>query len=141
MQTEPLRETGFPSDLASEKERTALTGAFFHLTEHWDLSRKEEAALLGWDYPAMRSRLDSMRKGKTILDRDRDKWERVVDLLNIHKSLRILFPHPSSRRQVYDWIHVKRERFGGSSALEIMLQEGKRGVSAIRRYLDFERMR
>lgn len=135
------QEFSSPHHISSEKARTALTEAFFSLAKHWGLTRKEEALLLGWDYPAMRSRLDAMRTGKTILDTDRDKLERVIDLVNIHKSLRILFPQASSRRQVYGWILEKRERFGGHSALDVMLEEGKEGISAIRHYLEFERTR
>ena len=75
------------------------------------------------------------------MDDDEDKIDRVVDLVNIHKSLRVLFPAPTERRRVYEWVKVKRERFGGHSALDIMLSEGKNGIHAIRRYLDHERTR
>ena len=122
-------------------EREALTKAFIRLTELWDLTQKETAALLGWDYAEKRTRVDSMRKGKTVLDNDRDKLERVIDLINIHKCLRILFPNAASRRQVHEWVKVQRERFGGHSALDIMLHHGKEGIAAIRRYLEFERTR
>ncbi|MBI4208534.1 MAG: hypothetical protein HY538_02355 [Deltaproteobacteria bacterium] len=125
----------------SEKVRRALTEAFFNLTKLWELTRQEEARLLGWDYAEKRSTLDYMRKGKTVLDKDQDKLERVMDLVNVHKSLRILFPNASSRQEVYDWIKVNRERFGGYSALDIMLEEGKEGIAAIRNYLEFERTR
>jgi hypothetical protein len=125
----------------SEKARRALTEAFFSLTKLWELTRQEEARLLGWDYAEKRSTLDYMRKGKTVLDKDQDKLERVIDLINIHKSLRILFPNPSSRPEVYHWIKVERERFGDYSALDIMLEEGKEGIAAIRDYLEFERTR
>ena len=126
---------------SSEKTRRALTEAFYNLVKHWDLSRQEEAKLLGWNYKPKRATLDAMRKGKTILEDDEDKIERVVDMINIHKSLRILFPTPVDRHRVYEWIKVKRERFGGHSALDIMLSEGKSGIHAIRRYLDHERTR
>jgi hypothetical protein len=130
------------NDLASsEKSRKALTEAYFNLAKHWDLTRQQEAKLLGWNYPAKRATLDAMRKGHSVLDNDEDKIERVIDLINIHKSLRVLFPAPSERLQVYKWVKVKRERFGGYSALDIMLEEGKTGIHAIRRYLDHERTR
>lgn len=126
---------------ASEPTRRALTEAFFNLTRHWGLNREEEAQLLGWNYRRKRATLDAMRNKKTILDEDRDKIERLTDLINIHKSLRILFPKPADRSRVYDWVKVKRDRFGGHSALDIMLSEGKSGIHAIRRYLDYERTR
>jgi hypothetical protein len=126
---------------SSEKSRKALTEAFYSLVKHWDLSRQEEAKLLGWNFKQKRATLDAMRKGSSILEDDEDKIERVIDLINIHKSLRILFPSSADRPRVYEWIKVKRERFGDHSALEIMLTEGKSGIHAIRRYLDHERTR
>ena len=126
-------------DFESPTLREALTQAFFNLTSHWQLSRQQEARLLGWSYTEKRSTLDSLRKGKTIIDKDQDKVERLIDLVNIHKSLRILFPN--SRDDAYEWVKIKRERFGGFSALDIMLENGKPGIRAIRRYLDYERTR
>jgi len=126
-------------EYSSERLRKTLTKSFFALTDHWDLTRQEEAQLLGWDYKDKRTTLDSMRKGKTIIDNDQDKVERMIDLVNIHKSLRILFPN--DRALVYQWIKVKRERFGHFSALDIMIEEGQSGIRAIRHYLDYERTR
>jgi hypothetical protein len=127
--------------ISPEKRREALTEAFFSLANHWGLTRQQEAKLLGWNYASKRATLDAMRKGSSVLDEDEDKIERITDLLNIHKSLRILFPDASKRKHVYEWVQVKRERFGGHSALEIMLTQGKIGIHAIRRYLDYERTR
>jgi antitoxin Xre/MbcA/ParS-like protein len=126
---------------SSEKSRKVLTEVFFNLARHWELTRQQEAKLLGWNYAPKRATLDAMRKGRSTLDDDQDKLERVIDLVNIHKSLRVLFPAPSERARVYEWVKVKRERFGGYSALDIMLSEGKTGIHAIRRYLDHERTR
>ena len=117
--------------------RGMLGRSFVKLTEHWQLSRQDEARLLGWDYKEKRTTLDSLRTGKTVLDKDEDKLERIIHLINIHKSLRLLFPY--DRQAVYDWVKVKRERFGGHSALAVMLEDGSQGIAAIRYYLDYER--
>ena len=116
----------------------AFAKAFCRLTTHWELTNEEAAQLLGWTYKIHRTRLDNLYKGHP-LPFDRDKFERVRDLLNIHKSLRVLFPN--QRDLVYRWIKVPRERFGGHSALDVMIHDGKAGISAIRRYLDHERTR
>ena len=123
----------------SEQNRKVLAKSFFKLADHWNLSREEESGLLGWTYEQKRTQLDNLRKGNTSLPKDRDKVERIIDLINIHKSLRILFPY--DRQVVYQWIKIPRERFGGHSALDVMLEDGKEGISAIRRYLDYERTR
>lgn len=129
----------FPSPHTSDLSRKALTKAFFALTAHWDLSRNEEARLLGWTYGEKRTTLDAMRKGKTAIDNDADKLERMIDLVNIHKCLRVLFPY--DRSAVYAWVKTKRDRFGGYSALDVMLEDGKAGIAAIRHYLEHERTR
>lgn len=122
-----------------EDQRGVLGQVFFKLAEYWKLTRQEEARLLGWDYQEKRTKLDALRKGKTVFEKDRDKLERMIDLINIHKSLRVLFPY--DRQAVYDWVKVPRDRFGGFSALQIMMEEGSLGIKAIRRYLDHERTR
>lgn len=134
-----LAEPAVNENVGLQKVREAFTRGFFELTQHWVLSRQEEAKLLGWDYDEKRTAIDSLRKGKTIISKDQDKIERMIDLINIHKSLRILFPY--DRHAVYEWVKIKRERFGGYSALDVMLEEGKEGISAIRHYLDHERTR
>lgn len=126
-------------DVDDDTLRQTLTKAFFALTAHWELTRQEEAKLLGWEYGEKRTAIDALRKGKTFLSKDRDKIERVIDLVNIHKSLRVLFPY--DRDAVYGWVKVKRDRFGGHSALEVMLDDGKWGIAAIRQYLEHERKR
>jgi hypothetical protein len=123
---------------ASGENHPAFSKAFCRLMEHWSVTNEEMAQLLGWSYKIHRTRIDNLYKGHS-LPFDRDKFERVRDLLNIHKSLRILFPN--QRDLVYHWVKVPRERFGGYSALDIMLTDGKSGISAIRRYLDHERTR
>jgi len=125
--------------IGSDEERRVLARAFFGLVNKWDLTRDQEAQLLGWTYQEKRTKLENMREGKTNLPQDRDKVERVIDLVNIHKSLRVLFP--DDKELVYQWVKVPRERFGDFSALDVMLEDGKEGISAIRQYLDYERTR
>jgi len=120
----------------SRELRQLLTQSFFEITNNWGLSRQEQAFLLGWEYSEKRTTLDSMRKRRTIVDKDQDKIERMIDIANIHKYLRLLFPY--DRDAVYSWVKVKRTRFGEYTALDIMLSEGKLGITAISRYLRYE---
>lgn len=123
----------------TQEERRALTKAYFNLVKHWELSNEETARLLGWTYENKRTKIENMRRNVTALPLDQDKFERVRDLINIHKTLRILFPN--QRNLVYQWVKVPRERFGGHSALDVMLEDGQVGIAAIRQYLDYERTR
>lgn len=123
----------------SDIERQALTKAFFALVDHWQLTHEETARLLGWTYANKRTAIETMRRNDSVLPPDQDKYLRVKDLINIHKSLRVLFPN--QRELVYEWVKQPRKRFGGYSALDVMIQDGLSGISAIRQYLDYERTR
>jgi hypothetical protein len=81
--------------------------------------------------------MDAMKTGQRAIDLDLDKLQRIIEIINIHKNLRMLFPR--NRQLVYQWIKEKRERFGNHSALDIMLEDGLFGIAAIRRYLDYAR--
>ncbi len=131
------RDLPSPQAIDSDQTRQALTEFFFNIADKWSLTREQEAQLLGWSYKDKRSVLDAMRKGKQVIGRDQDKLHRLIDLLNIHKSLRVLFPN--NLTAVYEWVKLKRERFGNHSALDVMLEGGQLGIRAIRDYLEYER--
>ncbi len=135
MPTQPQEQPIYGTDT----QRLTLGTAFFKLADHWGLTNEETARLLGWSYGNKRTKIDNMRDGNTPLPADQDKFKRVTDLVNIHKSLRVLFPN--ERKLVYEWVKVPRERFGGYSALDVMLEDGQIGIAAIRRYVDYERTR
>jgi hypothetical protein len=78
-----------------------------------------------------------MRKGQRAIDQDDDKITRIIEIINIHKSLRLLFPYDLDL--AYQWITEKREVFNRHSALDIMKAEGIMGITAIRKYLDHAR--
>lgn len=122
-----------------ETERKVLTKAFFNLVKHWELSNQQQANLLGWNYSSSRTKIDAMRRGKSSLENDMDKINRVVNLVNVHKCLRVLFP--ANREEVYSWVKIPRERFGNHSVLDIMIENGSFGIAAIRQYLEHERTR
>jgi hypothetical protein len=120
-----------------EKKLKVLTKAFFGILENWQLSNNDKAKLLGWEYEHKRYVIDEMRKGQRAIDQDDDKITRIIEIINIHKSLRLLFPYDLDL--AYQWITEKREVFNRHSALDIMKAEGIMGITAIRKYLDHAR--
>ena len=100
----------------SERSLQALGKAFWALANHYNLTRNEQALVLGFNR-VNRQRLASLEKGKTIPD-DPDKALRVGILLGIHKNLRIIYPH--NRDVVYAWMKTERDLFQGKSALEYL---------------------
>lgn len=114
--------------VSPEKVREALGRAFWKIASNYELTRAEQAAILG--IKANNQRLGSMEENREIPD-DPDKVLRASHLVGIHKSLRILFPQ--NREVVYHWLKTKRELFKGKSAMEYIM-EGDPSVSIMRLY-------
>jgi hypothetical protein len=79
----------------------------------YGFSREEQAVLLGVN-PEYRQRLNSLEKRGEI-PVEADKFQRVGNLLGIHKNLRIMFPH--NKELVYAWMRTPREIFQNQSAI------------------------
>ena len=113
----------------------ALGKTFWNLTEHWGLSQKDQALLLGVKFHA--TKLKEWQK-KKVIPQDPDKFNRVGFLAGIHKNLRILFPY--NRKAVYNFMTTAQEIFGGKSPLDIIRKGGEINsyatIAAIRRRLD-----
>lgn len=108
--------TGLPKAELSNETAHALGKSFWKLVHLYGFTREEQALLLGVK-PENRQRLISLEKEKSI-PVEADKFQRVGNLLGIHKNLRILFPH--NRELVYEWMKTPREIFHGRSAMEFI---------------------
>ncbi|MDW7646496.1 MAG: MbcA/ParS/Xre antitoxin family protein [Desulfuromonadales bacterium] len=123
-------------DLHNAENRRRLAKMTVRLFDHWELSTKDQAALLGLSTEG-RTSISRYRKGFAFAD-SQDLLGRAGHLLGIHKSLRLIFPH--NIELAYRWISQPNRRFGYVAPLDIMKQ-GYEGLLAVRRYLDFERGR
>ena len=100
------------------------------LFKHWNLKNEQESNLLGGISPAQ---LNKLKKGAAHIS-GRDAIERVGNLLGIHKSLRILFPH--NREVVYKWIRSRNKKLDNLTPLDVMLEHGYIGIAQIRLFVD-----
>ncbi|MDQ3233910.1 MAG: helix-turn-helix domain-containing protein [Pseudobdellovibrionaceae bacterium] len=107
-------ETKRPSP---EQLQKVLGIAFWNIAEHYGLTQKDIALILG--IKENRQRLAALKKDLAIPE-DPDKLLRVSHLVGIHKNLCILFPH--NREVVYAWLKTPRELFQGLSALDSLLK-------------------
>ena len=97
------------------EESTVMLRAVLNLFEKWELKSAEIRVLLG--SPAERT-LQRWRSGQ-IAGVPHDTVYRLGCLLGIHKALRYMFAIPE---RGYEWVKKPNEAFGGSSALDKMLQ-------------------
>lgn len=115
-------------DLHSNESRSSLTKMVMRLFGLWQISVADQAMLLNRSPNTIRR----YQAGGCIGD-DKEILDRVGNLLNIHKNLRILYPH--NRDLVYKWITAKNQAFRGQAAIEVMKQ-GFDGILEVRNYLE-----
>lgn len=115
---------------AGQSRIPAELETFFAIAERWDLSTDEQISLLG--SPGRSTFFKWKKDGGSL---PQDTRERLSHLLNIWKTLRILFTQDERGEA---WIRRKNLYFDGASALDVML-EGISGIIRVRRYLDAQR--
>jgi uncharacterized protein (DUF2384 family) len=115
---------------AGQSRIPAELETFFAIAEKWGLSTDEQISLLG--SPGRSTFFKWKKDGGSL---PQDTRERLSHLLNIWKTLRILF---TQDEQGEAWIRRKNLYFDGASAFDVML-EGVSGIIRVRRYLDAQR--
>ena len=118
-----------------ENDRAKISKMLITLFEHWKLSTKDQLNLLGHAIEN-RSLLKRYKEGSPISN-DRDKLERAGILLDIHTSLRILFP--ANRDLANAWMTTPNRAFNGFTPVKIVEQQGMFGLYCIRTYLNKQR--
>ena len=120
-----------PQVLASN-DRGALAKMVLTLFEHWNLTTEDQAMLLGLA-SSNRAALSRYRKGEPI-GTSRDQYDRVGQLLAIHKNLRLLFP--KNRELAYCWISTRNKAFDNLTPVDVIKEWGFAGLLMVRSYLD-----
>ncbi len=115
---------------AGQSRIPAELETFFAIAERWGLSADEQISLLG--SPGRSTFFKWKKDGGSL---PQDTRERLSHILNIWKSLRILFTQDELGE---DWVRAKNRYFDGASALDVML-EGMSGLIRVRRHVDAQR--
>ncbi len=89
----------------------------FRIMDRWQCSQDEQCILLGID---SRTTLNKYRRSEYPPKINRDMLERMSYILNINKSLKIIFTNKDS---VNNWVRKPNSHpfFNGSSAMDVML--------------------
>lgn len=125
-------------DRHSPQVRKRLSAAairtFFNVATAWNLSVKEQLALLGFPAPSTYHKYKSGQVGTLSFD----TLTRISLILGIYKGLHILYPE---RTLADNWVRLPNSNpvFGGSPALQLMVDGGIDGLHQVRRLLDGRR--
>jgi hypothetical protein len=134
MQLRPIAST--PANTGSAEITDAEAGALVRTTINlfnvWKLTDAQSCTLLGGLSGRTWSRWKDGVPGRI----DRDLRMRMAHLMGIHRGVRYLFKDVS---RGYAWIKEPNAAFGGSSALDIMLQGELSDLAVMREWLDAER--
>lgn len=117
---------------SSEADLSRLAQMVMSLFDHWNLSSEDQAFLLGLA-PRNRDALGRYREGARV-GTTREEYERVGQLLGIHRSLRLLFPR--NRDVAYGWMKMCNRAFGGMTPVDAIKEYGFAGLLMVRAYLD-----
>ncbi len=135
MQLQPIAST--PADAMSaeitDAEAAALARTTVNLFKVWDITDAQACTLLGGVSARTWARWKEGNTGRI----PRDLKMRMAHLMGIHKGLRYLFKEPA---RGYAWIKTPNAAFGGQSALDLMLRGELSDLSAMRKWLDAERV-
>jgi len=103
--------------------------AGLNLAKRWSLGPEQVIIMLALTED------QSQRLGDTDVLADTlrpDQIERLDLLLSIHASLKTLF---TEDERVYGWMRKPNGAFGGISAIDVCLRDGKKGIEAVQSYL------
>jgi len=119
--------------LLSEEERRTQTKMIMSLFEHWKLTYRQQAILLGLS-PMTATSIHRYKNLKTHLPLYRDIQDRIGHFFAIHKYLRRIYP--MNKKLAYRWITTPNQDFNNLSPYDIISKEGYPGVLKIRGYLE-----
>ncbi|MHC8508332.1 MAG: antitoxin Xre-like helix-turn-helix domain-containing protein [Rhodospirillales bacterium] len=115
------------------EEIRASQKAMISLFDHWGLTAEQSAILLGGISPRTFQRWKKGEYGRV----SHDTALRMSHLLGVHHALWVIFEE-SDRH--FGWVKRPNTKFGGRTALDVMLDGGFDSIVRMRRYLDAETM-
>lgn len=119
-----------PASFTPEEIRAGQK-AVIRLFDRWGLTTQQAVTLLGGISPRTFQRWKKGLYGRV----SQDTALRMSHLLGVHHALWVIFDEPGRH---FGWIKRPNGRFGGRSALDVMLEGGLDAVIRMRRYLDAE---
>ena len=121
---------GEANAIDAQQDVAALFRTSLNLFEKWRVTDEQAALLL--DLPLRTYR---RWKEKGVEKCSSECHARLLNLMGIHKALRMVFREP---QRAYSWIWTENAAFDGESAIHLMLSRELSDIMRVRRYLDAE---
>lgn len=112
--------------------KAALTRRVLEVMNAWGVEPMAQGQLLGLPQKDAGRRFRRYRMGATLPD-DPEVWRRVALLLRIENAANQLFPHSALSASL--WVTTPNLRFGGTTPLQLMLDQGIAGIRRVERAL------
>ncbi len=123
---EYLNEAKESGDVVPSRIAVAALQGFFHITERWELTDKQQRILLGEP-----EEFDSWKSNRIAKQLDENILVRISYILRIYKALRIM--HSDENQRLFLKNATECSPFNGKSPLELMFDGD---LKVVRRYLD-----
>lgn len=117
----------------THEERVQLTRAALKALGTWGVTAGQQGALLGLGSATRQREMNRYRLGTCLPDVG-DVYARVDLLLRVDAAVRLVFPHCGAAADL--WVTTPLPRFGGLTALDVMIEDGLNGMQCVMDALD-----
>lgn len=121
----------------TKSEVQIIAKAFWNLAKKYELSHNDLVLIFGRNFDP---KTLAKYKDTNSLPEGHDSFMRVIHLLGMHNSLKVIYPHNPSL--VYSWMKHKDTYLKNLTPLEFIKESGVKSLSAIiflRNFLDYKR--
>jgi len=119
-------------DIDRAREHRELCRLVLGILRDWEVSEADQARLLGLEDMTAR-RWRRIRAGQEALPEDETTLVRIHLILSIYRQLRLHYPRSQAAADAYASAPLRS--FGGRTPIEVMLEDGERGMRAVLEHL------
>jgi len=117
----------------TEKDKGELASMIIQLLDAWDVSSNDQISLLSLPEKTPLRSIRKYRKCTPFPEIDLLN-ERLEHIIGIAEALRTTYPRNANMGP--QWMNKPHQRFGGKTAVRLMLEDGLKGIITVRAHLD-----
>jgi hypothetical protein len=117
-----------------EEALVDITRAVMHTLDQWELNTDQLQVILGLPTNVRARQFNKYREGQETLPPEPEVLRRATYLLRIADAIRTAYP--MNPRMVGRWVHQGQRRFGKRTPLQMILEGGEEGLSAVLAEID-----